>query len=156
MNCLRGDEHQNRAHAEKKKKSSESKRTSRLVRSLKLSGEDQEKSETPSRERDAQGEYRNQERFGEVMLHSEKHPREGRLKDKSPRGQVNVEAHHEEVQGRQLRGQGNFEWNTAHIETNKLENYTRQVSQDLYSGEAQHEPRGAREEQRTADLFTKH
>ena len=31
----------------------------------------------------------------------------GKLKDKSPRGQVYVQAHHEEVQGHELRGQGN-------------------------------------------------
>ena len=35
------------------------------------------------------------------------------------------------------------EWNTDLIETKKLENYTCQVAQDLYKGEAQHEPRGA-------------
>ena len=35
INCYRGDEYQNRAHAEKKK-SSESKRTTRLVRSSEL------------------------------------------------------------------------------------------------------------------------
>ena len=62
-------------------------------------------------------------------------------KDKSPRRQVYVEAHHEQVQGCELRGQGNFEWNTDLIETKKLENYTCQAAQDLYSGEAQHEPR---------------
>ena len=30
--------------------------------------------------------------------------------------------------------QGHFEWNTDLIETKKLENYTWQVAQDLYSG----------------------
>ena len=69
-----------------------------------------------------------------------------KLKHKSPRRQVYVEGHHEEVQGRALRGQGNFEWNTDLIETMKLENYTCQVAQGLYSGEAQHEPRGAHED----------
>ena len=39
---------------------------------------DHETSETPSRERDEQGENQNQERFGEVMLCSEKHPHEGK------------------------------------------------------------------------------
>ena len=72
-----------------------------------------------------------------------------KLKDNSPRGQVYVEARHEEVQGRELRGQGNFDWNADLIETKKLENYTRQVAQDLYNGEAQHEPRGAHEERRS-------
>ena len=38
VNGYRGDEYENRAHAETKKKSSESKRTSRLVRNSKLSG----------------------------------------------------------------------------------------------------------------------
>ena len=66
-----------------------------------------------------------------------------KLKDKSPRRQVYVEAQHEEVQVRELCGQGNFLWNTDLIETMKLENYTCQVAQSLYSGEAQHEPRGA-------------
>ena len=32
-----------------------------------------------------------------------------KFKDKSPPGQFYVEAHHEEVQGRELRGQGNLE-----------------------------------------------
>ena len=54
------------------------------------------------------------------MLHSQKHLHEENLKDKSPRRQVYVEAHHEEVQGRGLRGQGNFEWNIDLIETTKL------------------------------------
>ena len=53
-----------------------------------------------------------------------------KLKDKSPRG-------------RELRGQGNFEWSTDFVEKKNLENYTRQVAQDLFIGEAQHEPRGA-------------
>ena len=74
------------------------------------------------------------------------------LKDKSPRGQVYDDAHHEEVHGCELLGQGNFEWNTDLIETKKLVNYTRQVAQDLYSGEAQHEPRGAHEEQHCRSL----
>ena len=56
-----------------------------------------------------------------------------KLKDKSRRRQVNVEAHHQEVQGRELRGHGNFEWNTDLIETKKLENYNCQVAQGLYS-----------------------
>ena len=34
-------------------------------------------------------------------------------------------------------------WNADLIETKKLKNYTCQVAQDLYKGEAQHEPRGA-------------
>ena len=37
------------------------------------------------------------------MLHSEKHLHEGKAQ-----GQVHVEAHHEEVQGHELRGQGNL------------------------------------------------
>ena len=76
------------------------------------------------------------------MLYSEKHPHEGEAQ-----GQVFVEAHHEDVQGRELRGQRNFEWNTDLIETKKIENYARKVAQELYNGEAQHEPRGAHEEQ---------
>ena len=55
-----------------------------------------------------------------------------KLKDKSPRRQVYVEAHHEEVQDSELRGHGNFEWNTDLIEK-KLENCTCQVAQGLYS-----------------------
>ena len=50
-----------------------------------------------------QGEDRNQERFGEVMLYSEKHPH-----DRKAQGQV--ERHHEDVQDCELRGQGIFEW----------------------------------------------
>ena len=75
-----------------------------------------------------------------------------KLKDTYPRGQVYVEAQHEEVQECELRGQGNFEWNTDLIATKNLENCTRQVAQDLYSGEAQHEPRGAHEEQHCRSL----
>ena len=131
VNCHRCHECQNRAHAETK--SSESKRTSRLVRNP----EDQEKSETPRRERDEQGEDRDHARFGEVMVYSAKHPHEGKAQ-----GQVYVEGHHEEVQGRESRGQRNFEWDTDLVETKKLEKYTSQVAQDLYSGEAQHELRG--------------
>ena len=72
------------------------------------------------------------------MHHSEKNIlTKEKLKDKSPRRQVYVEAHHEEVQDFVLRGQGSFEWNTDLIETKKLENNTCQVVQDLYSGEAQ-------------------
>ena len=62
---------------------------------------DQENSETPRRVK--QGEDRNQERFGEVMLYSEKHPH-----DRKAQGQV--ERHHEDVQDCELRGQGIFEW----------------------------------------------
>ena len=78
------------------------------------------------------------------MLYSEKHPHEGKVQGQSM--PVYVEAHHEEVQGRELRGQGNFEWNTDLIETMKLEDYTCQVAHSLCSGEAQHEPRGAHED----------
>ena len=70
------------------------------------------------------------------MLYSEKTPSREKLKDKSPRGQVFVGARHEEVQGRGLRGPGNFEWNTDLIETEKLENFSCQVAQ--YKEEAQH------------------
>ena len=62
------------------------------------------------------------------------------------------ERHHEEVQDCELRGQGSFGWNTDLIQTKKLENYTCQVAQDLKSGEAQHEPRGAHEEQHCRSL----
>ena len=55
-----------------------------------------------------------------------------KLKDKSPRRQVYVEAYHEEVHDSELRGHGNFEWNTDLIEK-KLENNTCQVAQGLYS-----------------------
>ena len=92
---------------------------------------EQEKSETQSRERNEQGEDRNQERFAEDMLHSENRLHEGKAQR-----QVYVEAHHEEVQDC-----------TDVIETEKLEIYTCQVAQGLYSWEAQHEPRGAHEEQ---------
>ena len=71
------------------------------------------------------------------MLYSEKHLHEGK-------GQRPVYC--------ELRGQGNIEWNTYLIETKKLENCTCQVAQDLYSGEAQHEPRGAHEEQHCRSL----
>ena len=127
-------------------KSSESKRTSRLVRNPKLTEKDQEKSQTQIRERDEQGEDRNQERFGEEMVYSEKHPHEGKAQR-----QVDVEAHHEEGQDCESRGQENFKWNTDLIETKKLENIC-QVAQDLYNGDAQLEPRGAHEEQHCRSL----
>ena len=60
------------------KKSGESKRTSGLVRNPKLTGKDQEKSETPRREGDEQGEDRDRERFGQAMLHGEKHHHGGK------------------------------------------------------------------------------
>ena len=63
--------------------------------------------------------------FGEVLLHSEKHPHEGEAQ-----GQVSTKT--SPVQDGALRGHGNFEWNTDLIEK-KLENYTRQVAQGLYS-----------------------
>ena len=56
-----------------------------------------------------------------------------KLKDKSPRREVHVEAQYEEVQGRELRGQGKFKWNIDLIETKKLENYTCQIAHGLYS-----------------------
>ena len=59
------------------------------------------------------------------------------------------------MQDWELRGHGNFEWNTDLIEK-KLESYTRQVAQDLYSGEAQNEPREAQHKHNTAYLYTKH
>ena len=141
VNEYRGDKCQNYAHAEPK--SSESKRTSRLVRNLKLTGGRGEARNTESRTRRT----RRKSKPVRNILTKEK------LEDKSPRGQVYVEAHHEEVQGCELRGQGNFEWNTDLIEKKKLENNTRQVAQDLYSGEAQHEPRGAHEEQLCRSLL---
>ena len=76
------------------------------------------------------------------MLYSEKHPHEGKAQRR-----VHVEAHHEEVQDRELRGQGNFEWNIDLIETKNLENYTCQVAQDQYNGEAR-----AHEEQHCRSL----
>ena len=57
------------------------------------------------------------------MLYSENILTKAKLKDKSPRRQVYVEAHHEEVQDSELRGHGNFEWNTDLIKK-KFENYT--------------------------------
>ena len=131
VNGYRGDECQNHAHAEKTK-SSESKRTSRLVRNLRLTG-------GPGEERDTETRMRRTRRRSKPFLDSEKLCftvrnilTKEKLKDKLPRRHVYVEAHHEEVQGRELRGHGNFEWNTDFIEK-KLENYTRQVAQGLCS-----------------------
>ena len=81
-----------------------------------------ENSETPRRVK--QGEDRNQERFGEVMLYSEKHRHDGKA-------QGQIETHHEDVQDCELRGQEIFEWSTDVIETKKLENCTCRVAQDL-------------------------
>ena len=74
------------------------------------------------------------------MLYSEKHPHDGKA-------QGQVETHHEDVQDCELCGHGIFEWSTDLIKKKKkLENYTCQITQDLYTGEAQHEPRGAHED----------
>ena len=113
---------------------------------------DQEKVEPQSRKRDEQVEDRNQERFGEVMLYSEKHPQEGKAQGQVSTKASLCEAHHEEVQDCDLRGQRHFERNTDLIEMKNLENYTRQVAQDLYNGEARHELRGAHEEQHCRSL----
>ena len=101
VNGYRGDGCQNHAHAEKTK-SSESKRTSRLVRG-------------PGEERNTETRMRRTRRRSKLFLDSEKQCftvrnilTKEKLKDKSPRRLVHVEAHHEEVQGRELRGQGNF------------------------------------------------
>ena len=87
------------------------------------------------------------------MFYSENILTKEKLKDKSPRGQVYVEAHNEEVQGRESRGQGNLEWKTDLIEKNKLENNTRQVAQDL-----QRRNTNLKEltKNNTADPYTKH
>ena len=71
--------------------------------------------------------------------------------DKSPREQVYVESHHEEVQGRELRGHGNYEWNTDLIETKKLENYCTGLVVEWRN--TNHEELT---KNNTADLFTKH
>ena len=117
------------SHAETK--SSEAKRTSRLVRNLKLTGRTRRERNTENETNKAKIETKKgseKQCFTvENILTKEK------LKNQSQRRQVYVEAHHEEVQGRELRGQGNFEWNTELIETKKLENYTCQVAQGLYS-----------------------
>ena len=116
VNGYRGDECQNHAYAETK--SSESKRTSRLWRNLKLT-RGPGGSNTPRRERDEQGEDQDQERFGEVMLYSAKHLHEG--KDQR---QVYVMHIMKKCKAVNYDGQQNFERNTDLIETKKLENYT--------------------------------
>ena len=68
----------NQNHAYEETKSSESKRTSRLVLNPKLTGKTRRRVKH-SRDRDEQGEDRNQERFGGVMLYSEKHLHEGKF-----------------------------------------------------------------------------
>ena len=99
FNDYRGDKCQNHAHAETKSSESrlargdfgtadgqgnpggESKRTSRLgqTHQSEIDQKDQERAKhRRQRQRDEQGEDRNQERFGEVMLYSEKHLHEGK------------------------------------------------------------------------------
>ena len=94
-------------------------------------------SETLRRERDEQGEDRDQQRFGELMLYKTKH-----LHERKAQRQM-LKHITRKVQGRELCGPRNFECNTDLIETKKLENYTCQIAQDLYKGEAHNEPRGA-------------
>ena len=64
-----------------------------------------------------------------------------KLKDKSPRGQVYVDAHHEQVQGHELRGQGTLGVEHRSHRDEEARELHHQVAQ--YKGEAQHEPRGA-------------
>ena len=65
-----------------------------------------------------------------------------KLKDESSRKQGFAARNHGEVQGCELRGKENLEWNTDLIET-KLENVICQATQGLYSDEEQHESREA-------------
>ena len=57
-----------------------------------------------------------------------------KLKDKSPRRQVCVEALHEEVQGHELRGHGNL--GVEHRSRRDEEARELHLPQDLYKGEA--------------------
>ena len=73
INCCRGDEYQNRANAEKKK----SKRTSRLVRNMKLIGGTRRIAKQRVEDETNKAKIATFLGFGEAMLHSEKHPHEG-------------------------------------------------------------------------------
>ena len=91
------------------------------------------------------------------MLYREKHANEGKARglEKSPQGQVFVEAHHEEVQGRELRGQGNFQWNTG----SHRDEEARELQPPGYHRTCTVERRNTNLEEltkkSTADLFTK-
>ena len=64
------------------------------------------------------------------MLYREKHANEGKARglEKSPQGQVFVEAHHEEVQGRELLDKETSSGTQDLIGTKKLENCNPQVT----------------------------
>ena len=74
-------------------------------------------------------------------------PRRENLEDKFVRRQGRDAGHHEEVQGRELRGQENLKWNTDLIEAMELEHVVSQDAQDLGDGETRHESRQTREHQ---------
>ena len=73
-----------------------------------------------------------------------------KLKDKSPRGQVYVEAHHEEVQGRELRGQGHL---GVDHRSHRDEEARETTPARLHSTKERHNTN--LEEHNTADLHTK-
>ena len=77
VNGYRDDECQNHAYAEKTK-SSESKRTSRLVRNPKLTGRTRRRAKHRVENETNKAKIETFLGFGEVMLCGEKHPHEGK------------------------------------------------------------------------------
>ena len=108
----RSDECQN--HAYEETESCESKRTSRLVRNPKLTAR------TRRRTKQRVENETNKAKI-ETKKGSEKQCFTLRniLNEGKAQSQVYVEAHHEGVQDCEVRGQGNFEWNTDLIETKR-------------------------------------
>ena len=71
---------------------------------------------------------------------------EEKLKNKFARRQGRDAGHHEQVQGGEVRGQGNLEWNTDLVE----------AAQDLDDGETRHESRDAQAREYEEVQWTKH
>ena len=81
---------------------------------------------------------------------------EEKLKNKFARTQGRDAGHHEQVQGGEVRGQGNLEWNTDLIEMMELKHMTSQAAQEMDDGETRHESRDAAGRQHEEVQWTKH
>ena len=81
---------------------------------------------------------------------------EEKLKNKFARRQGPDAGNHEQVQGGEVRGQGNLEWNTDLIEMMELKHMTSQAAQELDDGETRHESRDAEDREHEEVQWTKH
>ena len=72
---------------------------------------------------------------------AEKHPRREITRTRSHEDKVEMQGNHEEVQGRELRGQETWSCNGVLIEATELEHMMSQAAQDLNDFETRHESR---------------